>query len=54
MNPLDGIDTSAIEDAEGFPITRMPISPVELWELRQRHERGEIPSLRRAHSTTTE
>jgi aerobic carbon-monoxide dehydrogenase large subunit len=28
---------SAIEDAEGFPITAMPISPSELFELRQRH-----------------
>ncbi|MCB1300335.1 MAG: xanthine dehydrogenase family protein molybdopterin-binding subunit, partial [Tetrasphaera sp.] len=52
--PGSAVIASAIEDAEGFPITRMPISPVELWELRQRHERGEIPSLRRAHSTTTE
>jgi aerobic carbon-monoxide dehydrogenase large subunit len=28
---------SAIEDAEGFPIRSMPISPSELWELRQQH-----------------
>jgi len=26
---------AAIEDAEGFPITAMPISPSELFELRQ-------------------
>jgi carbon-monoxide dehydrogenase large subunit len=25
---------AAIEDAEGFPITRMPISPSELFDLR--------------------
>jgi len=28
---------SAIEDAEGFPIRRMPISPSELFHLRQEH-----------------
>jgi CO/xanthine dehydrogenase Mo-binding subunit len=26
---------AAIEDAEGIRITRMPISPSELWELRE-------------------
>ena len=31
----------------------MPISPVELWELRQRHARGEIPSLARTRHTST-
>ena len=30
---------SAIEDAEGFPITAMPISPAELYELRRLHTR---------------
>ena len=29
---------SAISDAEGFPITRMPISPSELFHLRRAHE----------------
>jgi hypothetical protein len=43
--PVTAVIASAIEDAEGFPITSMPISPVELWELRQRHARGELPSL---------
>jgi len=47
--PVSAVIASAIEDAEGFPITSMPISPVELWELRQRHEAGEIPSLRHPH-----
>jgi carbon-monoxide dehydrogenase large subunit len=28
---------AAIEDAEGFPITAMPISPNQLWSLRQAH-----------------
>jgi aerobic carbon-monoxide dehydrogenase large subunit len=30
---------SAISDAEGFFVDRMPISPSELWELRERHRR---------------
>lgn len=36
---------SAIEDAEGFRISRMPISPSELFELRRRFEAGEIPAV---------
>ena len=46
--PVSAVIASAIEDAEGFPIRSMPISPVELWELRRRHARGEWPSLRQA------
>jgi CO/xanthine dehydrogenase Mo-binding subunit len=38
---------AAIEDAEGFRIDKMPISPSELWELRRRHSAGEVPSLKR-------
>ncbi len=45
---------SAIEDAEGFSITRMPISPSELFDLRRQHEAGELPSLRRAEPRTQE
>ncbi|MGH3344035.1 MAG: aerobic carbon-monoxide dehydrogenase large subunit [Carbonactinosporaceae bacterium] len=37
---------SAIEDAEGFRITRMPISPSDLFELRRRFAAGEIEPLR--------
>jgi hypothetical protein len=44
---------SAIEDAEGFPITSMPISPDELWDLRRRHADGLIPDLRRGSRTTS-
>ncbi|MDP3892366.1 aerobic carbon-monoxide dehydrogenase large subunit [Nocardioides sp.] len=36
--PSAAVFASAIEDAEGFPITAMPISPSELFELRRRHE----------------
>jgi len=39
---------SAIEDAEGFVIRRMPISPSELFHLRERAARGKIARLRRA------
>ena len=50
--PVTAVIASAIEDAEGFPITRMPISPYELWELRRRHADGEIPSLHRTSDPT--
>ncbi len=35
--PVSAALASAIEDAEGFPIRTMPVSPSELWELRRRH-----------------
>ena len=35
MIPGLAVIAAAIEDAEGFPITRMPISPSELFELRR-------------------
>src|SRR5262249_44568789 len=35
--PAAAVFASAIEDAEGIPITAMPISPSELFALRQRH-----------------
>jgi CO/xanthine dehydrogenase Mo-binding subunit len=50
--PVSAVIASAIEDAEGFPITSMPISPVELWDLRRRHADGLIPDLRRGSRTT--
>jgi carbon-monoxide dehydrogenase large subunit len=45
--PGHAVLASAIEDAEGFRIDSMPISPSELWELRRRHAQGEVPSLHR-------
>jgi carbon-monoxide dehydrogenase large subunit len=33
--PGAAVFAAAIEDAEGFPITSMPISPSDLWELRR-------------------
>ncbi|SDR29630.1 aerobic carbon-monoxide dehydrogenase large subunit [Thermostaphylospora chromogena] len=35
--PVAAVIASAIEDAEGIPITRMPVSPSELWHLRRTH-----------------
>jgi CO/xanthine dehydrogenase Mo-binding subunit len=35
--PGHAVLASAIEDAEGFPIRRMPISPSELFDLRRRY-----------------
>ncbi len=35
--PSAAVFAAAIEDAEGFPITAMPISPSELFHLRQEH-----------------
>jgi CO/xanthine dehydrogenase Mo-binding subunit len=43
--PGMAVFAAAIEDAEGFPVRRMPISPSELFELRRRHAQGEIPPL---------
>jgi aerobic carbon-monoxide dehydrogenase large subunit len=48
--PGHAVIASAIEDAEGFRIDRMPISPSELFDLRRRHAIGEVPSLHRTLS----
>jgi len=42
---------SAIEDAEGFRITSMPISPSELFALRARFAAGELEPVRRDADT---
>src|SRR5262249_59502580 len=42
--PGAAVLASAIEDAEGFRIDRMPISPSELWELRRRPAAGGRPA----------
>lgn len=38
--PVSAVIASAIEDAEGFPIHDMPISPNDLWRLRREHAAG--------------
>jgi len=35
--PSAAVFAAAISDAEGFPITAMPISPSELFDLRRAH-----------------
>jgi CO/xanthine dehydrogenase Mo-binding subunit len=52
--PGAAVFAAAIEDAEGFRITRMPISPSELWDLRRRHAAGEVPSLHRSTAAAEE
>jgi carbon-monoxide dehydrogenase large subunit len=49
--PGAAVIASAIEDAEGIRIDRMPISPSELWELRQRAAAGDVPRLRRGRAS---
>lgn len=44
--PGSAVFASAIEDAEGFRIRKMPISPSELWQLRIDHKNGLIPALK--------
>jgi carbon-monoxide dehydrogenase large subunit len=44
--PGSALLASAIENAEGFRIAKMPISPNELWQLRIDHQNGLIPSLK--------
>lgn len=46
--PSAAVFAAAVEDAEGFRIDRMPISPSELFHLRQQHAAGLVPSLRRS------
>ena len=41
--PSAAVFASAIEDAEGFPITAMPISPSDLFELRRQRRHEETP-----------
>ncbi|WP_461024567.1 aerobic carbon-monoxide dehydrogenase large subunit [Thalassiella azotivora] len=50
--PSAALVASAVEDAEGFVIRSMPISPSELFHLREAHARGEVPSLRRSGTAT--
>ncbi len=45
--PGMAVFAAAIEDAEGFPIRRMPISPSELFDLRADHAAGRLPSITR-------
>ncbi|CAN7340992.1 aerobic carbon-monoxide dehydrogenase large subunit [Knoellia sp. LjRoot47] len=53
--PVTAVIASAIEDAEGFPIRSMPISPTELWDLRREHAAAaESPSSTPTNTTPTQ
>lgn len=45
--PVSALIASAIEDAVGFPIDSMPISPNELFALQGRFDAGELPAVAR-------
>jgi aerobic carbon-monoxide dehydrogenase large subunit len=42
--PVSAVIASAVEDAEGFAIRRMPLSPSELFDLRRRQASGGLPA----------
>ena len=44
--PGTAVIAAAIEDAEGIPIRRMPISPSELWQLRRETADAPAPTAR--------
>jgi carbon-monoxide dehydrogenase large subunit len=50
--PASAAIAAAIEDAEGFRIDAMPISPSQLYDLRRRAAAGEFPMLRRREEPT--
>jgi CO/xanthine dehydrogenase Mo-binding subunit len=52
--PGMAVIASAIEDAEGFRIDRMPISPSELFALRAGHDHGDVPSVRQHQTVPTQ
>jgi len=52
--PSAAVFAAAVEDAEGFVIRSMPISPTELFDLRRRHAAGDVPALRRNRRRTEE
>ncbi|MDQ1641137.1 MAG: aerobic carbon-monoxide dehydrogenase large subunit, partial [Actinomycetota bacterium] len=45
--PSAAVFAAAIEDAEGFPVRNMPVSPSELFELRRQHAAGELRAITR-------
>jgi CO/xanthine dehydrogenase Mo-binding subunit len=51
--PVAAAIASAVEDAVGFPIDRVPRSPNDLYLLRKRFDAGELPAVRNAHFSAT-
>ena len=45
--PVSALIASAIEDAVGFPVDSMPISPNDLYRLHERFAAGELPHVER-------
>lgn len=52
--PNPALLASAIEDAEGFPITSMPLSPSKLYMLRLAHSRGAGETANAVNTTNEE
>jgi aerobic carbon-monoxide dehydrogenase large subunit len=51
--PVSALIASAVEDAVGFPIDSMPISPNELYYLKKRFDAGELPKVDRFAGAST-
>jgi CO/xanthine dehydrogenase Mo-binding subunit len=48
--PVSALIASAVEDAVGFPVDSMPISPNDLFYLKKRFDAGELPAVERYES----
>lgn len=51
--PVAAAIASAIEDAEGYEIRHVPISPHDLWQMRSRNAAGQVPSVRHMNHELT-
>ncbi len=45
--PVSALIASAVEDAVGFPVDSMPLSPNDLYYLKKRFDAGELPKVER-------
>src|SRR5699024_7758225 len=51
--PVSALIASAVEDAVGYPIDSVPLSPSDLYALQQRAAAGELPSVTNARPPST-
>jgi hypothetical protein len=51
--PVSALIASAVEDAVGFPIDSMPLSPNDLYYLKKRFDAGELPKVDRFAGVST-
>jgi CO/xanthine dehydrogenase Mo-binding subunit len=51
--PVSALIASAVEDAVGFPIDSMPLSPNDLYYLKKRFDAGELPKVDRFAGAST-